>query len=159
MTVLELVDRERARLRRMHLLAGFALTVGATALVLALGASALGSSRWMALPRPIPFLVWFVVAVADVAVVFWTAKQLDRRATRSSVAAAIERDQALRAGVLRGVIEVADSGALGRRAAADVTARLTPAGPRRLSARASSVSDSSCRLEASARAAPSLSSV
>src|SRR5215471_17105930 len=129
MTVLELVDRERARLRRMHLLAGFALAVGATALVLAIGASALGSARWMALPRPLPFLVCFVV-VADVAVVFWTARQLDRRATRSSVAAAIEREQALRAGALRGVIEVADSGALGRRAADVVSARLTPAGPR-----------------------------
>jgi hypothetical protein len=130
MTVLELVDRERARLRRMHLLAGFALAVGATSLVLALGASALGSARWMALPRPIPFLVWLVVVAADVAVVLWTAKRLDRRATRSSVAAAIEREQDMRAGALRGVIEVANSGALGRRAAADVSARLTPAGPK-----------------------------
>ena len=42
MTVLELVDRERARLRRMHLMAGIALAVGATCLLLAVGASALG---------------------------------------------------------------------------------------------------------------------
>jgi hypothetical protein len=130
MTVLELVDRERARLRRMHLLMGLALAVGATCLVLAVGASALGSARWMALPRSVPFLVWAVIAAADVVVVLWTARRLDRRATRSSVAAAIEREQDLRAGALRGVIEVANSGALGRRAAAAVGARLAPAGPR-----------------------------
>src|SRR5262249_54186732 len=130
MTVLELVDRERARLRRMHLLVGLALAVGATCLVLAIGASALGSARWMALPRPVPFLVWLLVVVADVAVVMWTARQLDRRATRSTVAAAIEREQTLRAGALRGVIEVANSGALGRRAADAVSAQLAPAGPR-----------------------------
>lgn len=130
MTVLELVDRERARLRRMHLLVGLGLSVGATCLLLALGASALGSARWMALPRPVPFLVWLVVVGANVAVVRWTARQLDRRTTRNSVAAAIEREQSLRAGALRGAMEVADKGALGRRAATVVSERLAPVGPR-----------------------------
>ena len=129
MTVLELVDRERARLRRMHLLVGFALAIGATCLVLALGASMLGSARWMALPRPLPFLIWLLIIAADVAVAMWTARQLDRRATRASVAAVIEREQEMRAGALRGVIEVANSGALGRRAADTIGARLAPAGP------------------------------
>ncbi|MGH7619095.1 MAG: hypothetical protein ACREPM_17885, partial [Gemmatimonadaceae bacterium] len=129
MTVIELVDRERARLRSMHLLAGVALAIGATCLALAIGASLLGSARWMALPRPVPFLVWLLIIGADVAIALWTAARLDRRATRSSVAAAIEREQDLRAGALRGVIEVADSGALGRKAAATVGARLTPLGP------------------------------
>ena len=72
MTVLELVDRERKRLRRMHIIAGLALAVGATCLVLALGVSFLGSARWMALPRPVPFLVWLVVLAADVGIVVWT---------------------------------------------------------------------------------------
>jgi len=130
MTVLELVDRERARLRRMHLMAGVALAVGATCLLLAGGASALGSARWMALPRGVPFLVWLLVLLADVAVVWWTVRQLDRRTTRSSVAATIEREQTLRAGALRGALEVADSGALGRRAAAAVSAQLAPSGAR-----------------------------
>ncbi|HEX8941731.1 MAG TPA: Ig-like domain-containing protein [Gemmatimonadaceae bacterium] len=130
MTVLELVDRERARLRRMHLMAGIALAVGATCLLLAGGASALGGARWMALPRGVPFLVWLLVLAADVAVIWWTMRQLERRTTRSSVAAAIEREQTLRAGALRGALEVADSGALGRRAAADVSAQLAPGGAR-----------------------------
>ncbi len=130
MTVLELVDRERARLRRMHVLVGAALALGATCLLLTAGASALGGARWMALPRSVPFLVWLLVLAADVAVIIWTVKQLERRTTRSSVAAAIEREQSLRAGALRGALEVGESGALGRRAAASVGDRLAPAGTR-----------------------------
>src|SRR5690349_20313612 len=130
MTVLELVDRERARLRRMHLAVGIALAVGATALVLALGASALGSARWMALPRPVPFLVWFLILGANVVVVLWTIRRLEARTTRQSVAAVIEREQSMRAGSVRGVIEIADSGALGRRAASSLGERLAPAAQR-----------------------------
>ena len=130
MSVIELVERERARLRRMHVFAGLALSVSLTALLLAAGASTLGSARWMSLPRGLPFAVWLLIAAANVGVVLWTARRLERRATRQSVAAAIEREQALRSGALRGVIEVADSGALGRRAASVVAARLAPAGSR-----------------------------
>src|SRR6516162_5648296 len=117
-TVVELVDRERSRLQRLYVLAGAALAVGATCALLAVAASALGGARWIAMPKGMPFLVWVAVAVADVAVMVWTIRRLDRRATRQSVAAAIEREQLLRAGSLRGVIEVAESGALGRKAAA-----------------------------------------
>ena len=130
MTIHELVERERVRLRRLHLIGGLALALGATAIVLAAGASMLGSARWIALPRSVPFLIWLVVVAADVAVVIFTARRLDRRATGQSVAAAIEREQAIRAGALRGVLEVADSGALGRRAAASLVERLGPAGSR-----------------------------
>jgi len=96
MTVIELVDRERTRLRRMHVIAGLALAVGATLLLLAGGTSLLGASRWMALPRPLPVMIWLVVVAANVAVVMWTSKRLERRATRLNVAAAIEREQARR---------------------------------------------------------------
>ena len=130
MTVIELVDRERARLRRMHLIAGLALGVGATFLLVAGGASLLGASRWMALPKPLPFLIWLVVLGANAAVFLWTSKRLEQRATRLTVAAAIEREQAMRAGAIRAAIEVAHTGALGRRAAAAVSERLSPAGPR-----------------------------
>jgi hypothetical protein len=128
MTILELVERERASLRRMHLLAGVGAAVAATCLLLAGGASILGGARWMALPRAVPFLVWLLVLAADVVIVVWTARRLTARATRGVVAAAIEREQALRAGALRGVMEVAESGALGRRAAADLSSRLAPVG-------------------------------
>ncbi len=126
MTVVELVERERARLRRLYVLAGAALAIGATCALLAAAASALGGARWIGMPRGTPFLVWLGVLIADAAVVVWTIRRLDRRATRHSVAAAIEREQLLRAGSLRGVIEVAESGALGRRAAATLSERLGP---------------------------------
>src|SRR4029077_9148299 len=66
------------------------------------------------------------VITAQAAVAVWTIRRLDRRATRHSVAAAIEREQLLRAGALRGVIEVAESGALGRKAAAAMSEPLPP---------------------------------
>ena len=86
MTVVELVERERARLRRLYVLAGAALAIGATCALLAAAGSALGGARWIAMPRGTPFLVWLVVIVADVAVVAWTVRRLGRRATPHSVA-------------------------------------------------------------------------
>jgi hypothetical protein len=125
MTVVELVERERSRLRRLYILAGLALAVGATCVLLAAGASALGGARWISMPRGTPFGIWIAVLAVDVAVVAWTIRRLDRRATRQNVAAAIEREQSLRAGALRGVIEVANSGALGRMAAETLSDRLS----------------------------------
>lgn len=123
---MELVDRERSRLRWMYLAIGIALVFGATCVVLAAAASALGNARWIALPRPMPLAVWVVVLAADAALVLWTARRLATRTTRASVAAAIERDQRLRAGALRGALEMGESGALGRRAATAVAAQIAP---------------------------------
>ena len=124
MTVAHLVERERAHLRRAHVIAGVALGAAASALTLALGVFALGHSRWMTLPRPMPFLVWLVVGGIEAAVVWWTYRLLVFATTRTRVAAEIEREQSLRAGALRGVLEIADSGALGRRAAERMSAQL-----------------------------------
>src|SRR4051812_25742041 len=98
MTLIELVDRERSRLRVLHLAAGAALVLGATALLLAIGASALGGARWMSLPRGVPFMVWLLVLAVDAALIAWTARRVEQRTARQSVAAAIEREQAMRAG-------------------------------------------------------------
>jgi hypothetical protein len=74
--------------------------------------------------------VWLLVFAADVAIVLWTTRRLELRTTRNHVAATIEREQSLRAGQLRGAIEVANTGALGRRAADRLSEKLAPAGPR-----------------------------
>jgi hypothetical protein len=124
MTVSHLVERERSHLRRAHVVAGLALGAAASALTLALGVLALGHSRWMELPRPMPFVVWLVVGAIEGGVVWWTYRLLVIATTRSNVAAEIEREQALRAGALRGVLEIADSGALGKRAAERMSAQL-----------------------------------
>ena len=45
MTALEFVERERARLRRLHVVAGVSLALAITFTVLALGVLLLGNSR------------------------------------------------------------------------------------------------------------------
>ena len=129
MTALELVERERARLRRLHILAGIALALAISLAVLALGVLLLGNSRWMALPRSAPFVVWLIVGTLDAAVIVWSWRQLRRDMTRGGVAAAIEREQTLRAGALRGALEIGEQGALGRRAAQEMSNRLRTFGP------------------------------
>jgi hypothetical protein len=116
MTVVEIVERERARLRVVDVAAALALAFTVTATVIGAGAWLLGESRWIALPRETPMLVWSVLAIANGAIIYLATKRLSRELAQPSVAAAIEREQTLRAGALRGVIEVADSTALARRA-------------------------------------------
>lgn len=128
MTVGHLVDRERARLRAAYVLAGVALAAATTCGLVSFGVLVLGRARWLALPRVLPFAVWVAVLAADTAVAWWTFTRLRRVAARGRVAAAIEREQALRAGSLRGILEVGDSGALGRHAADHMARRLEGAG-------------------------------
>ena len=128
MTALEFVERERARLRRLHLIAGASLALAITFTVLALGVLLLGNARWIALPRSAPFAVWILIGVLDVGVIVWSWRRLRGDIARGSVAATIEREQSLRAGALRGVLEVADRGALGRHAANEMSSRLRNAG-------------------------------
>lgn len=116
MTIRDLVERERRRLRVVDVGAGVALVVVATAAVLGAGAWALGQARWLALPRATPLLVWLAMALADAALVWWAARRWRRVLDRRAIAAAIEREQRLRAGALRGVMELDDANALARRA-------------------------------------------
>jgi hypothetical protein len=129
-TVAEFVERERARLRRAHLVTAVALVAAATSAVVALGVLVLGGSRWLSLPRATPFMVWLALAVVNALVARWAWGRLVRGAARAHVAAEIEREQALRAGALRGVMEAAASGALGRHAASGMAERLGAGGPR-----------------------------
>ncbi|HKW48009.1 MAG TPA: hypothetical protein VJN70_11205 [Gemmatimonadaceae bacterium] len=128
MTPLEFVERERARLRRLHIIAGASLALAVTFAVLALGVLVLGNARWIALPRSSPFVVWLVVGALDIAVIVWSVRRLRGDVTSTGVAATIEREQALRAGALRGALEVADRGALGRHAANEMSNKLRGAG-------------------------------
>ncbi|HZI42953.1 MAG TPA: hypothetical protein VFD67_14640, partial [Gemmatimonadaceae bacterium] len=128
MTPLEFVERERARLRRLHIIAGTSLAFAMTFTVLALGVLLLGNARWIALPRSAPFAVWLLIGALDIGVMLWSWRRLRGDVTRGGVAATIEREQALRAGALRGALEVADRGALGRHAANEMSNRLRGVG-------------------------------
>lgn len=129
MTLLEIVERERTRLRIVEALATAALTLVVTVAIVALGAWLLAGSRWIALPRGTPLLVWVALALANAAVLVWARRRLRRDLARTSVAAAIEREQTLRAGAVRGVIELGGAGALARRADRTLADRLGRGGP------------------------------
>jgi hypothetical protein len=128
MSIAELIQRERASLRRLHLAAGVAVALAATATIFALATVVLGGARWMALPRGVPFAVWALIAVANAAAWMLARHALRHRTGVAEVAAAVEREQALRAGSVRGTMEVAESGPLGRRAADVLSAHLGAAG-------------------------------
>jgi hypothetical protein len=111
-------------LRGLHLLAGAAMIVAATCAVVAAAAIMLGGARWLALPRATPIAVWIVLLSVDLATLLFTRALVRQRTSVATVAEQLEREQSLRAGSVRGTLEVADTGALGRRAAADLSSRL-----------------------------------
>ena len=124
MTIAQIIDRERASLRRLHVAAGIAVAVAGTMTILALASLLLGGARWMSLPRAVPFVVWTLVVVTIAAAWLLARRVVHRETSVDEVAAALEREQDLRSGSVRGTMEVADSGALGRRAAEQLTAQL-----------------------------------
>ncbi len=117
MTILELVERERARARWLELASGVALGVAVACGLFAAGALLLGHARWLSLPRAVPLAIWALGAVGLGLVAYATRRRLRAHTSRAGIAAAIEHERSLRAGALRGALEVADSGAFGRRAA------------------------------------------
>ena len=125
MTVAQLVERERAYLRRLIALGGVALGAGLAAVLLGAGVLALAGARWIMLPRWLPVAVWVGVAACAVAAAAWTRRRITRQTSRTVVATAIERERALRSGALRGALEVAAQGALGRRGAERMAQQLT----------------------------------
>src|SRR5688500_15942060 len=119
MTISQHDERERASLRRLHVIACCAVALATTAPIIATAAMFLGGARWMSLPRVAPFVVWAVVIAVNVAAWALTRYVLRRETSVAEDAASVEREQALRSGSVRGTMEVAESGSLGRRAATD----------------------------------------
>ncbi|MBL0891670.1 MAG: hypothetical protein IBJ19_13805, partial [Gemmatimonadaceae bacterium] len=109
---------------RVH--AGSVLLVLAVLTVaIAVGALLLADGRWMRAPRPLPFVMWALgLGGAWGAVRWWRARHA-ALLSRAGLAGAIETEQSLRAGALRGALEVAEQGVLGARAAADVARQLS----------------------------------
>ncbi|HSA54894.1 MAG TPA: hypothetical protein VLE53_04280, partial [Gemmatimonadaceae bacterium] len=124
MNLVELLERERRGVARLLGTSGAVLTLGAVAAVLALGTLLLGGARWLALPRPVPIVLWLAVAALVIVAVRAVRSRLSREATLAGVAGAVERERALRDGSLRGTVEVAASGALGRLGAQQMAERL-----------------------------------
>jgi hypothetical protein len=100
--------------------------IGVIALALVASAWLMADGRWMTLPRAVPIAMW-VGAFAAAAGLVWALRKRDADVlSLTSLAAAIEREQELRSGSLRGALEVAGTGVLGARASQDVARRLAP---------------------------------
>ena len=108
MTIFELIARERARVAQ--LVRAEAWTRATVALVAALtfGALLLGGSRWIALPRIVPFVIWAVAIAAAAFLVHRGAGALRRVAASAAIADAVEHEQKMRRGAVRGIIELSD---------------------------------------------------
>ncbi|MGZ8469727.1 MAG: hypothetical protein ACXW61_09295, partial [Gemmatirosa sp.] len=72
MTVLTLIERERARLVAALIGAGVAGGLAGAGAIAAAGGWLLGDARWLTLPRALPWLVWGAIAGAAAAAVWWT---------------------------------------------------------------------------------------
>ncbi len=124
MSVAELVDRERARVARALAVGATAAAIAAAACVLSLGVGALGQGRWMRVPGAWPLGVWLATGIAAAAVAGYAARQVRRATSRAGIARAVEFERGLRRGSVRGAIEVATRGALGRHGARALAERL-----------------------------------
>src|SRR5689334_20101578 len=124
MSLIELVERERRALARLLNASGATLVFGSIGALLAVGALILGSARWLSLPRPVPFLLWLLAIAFVVVGARLMALLRSRMATLPGVAGQIERERKLRDGSIRGTMEVADSGVLGRIGAEAMAKRL-----------------------------------
>ena len=128
MTLTDIIDRERRGVARHLTAASTAWVLTAVLVVLAAGALTMADGRWLALPRPIPFLAWALAL--GVAALAW--RRLRARASVEStvarVAKTVEVERALRAGSLRGALEVQDSGVLGRLGAETIASQLQAVG-------------------------------
>jgi hypothetical protein len=118
MSIFDLIARERARVAQ--LVRAEAWTRAAVALVaaLTLGALLLGGSRWIALPRIVPFVVWAVAIAAAAYLVRRGMRALHDVAASGRIADAVEQEQKMRRGAVRGIIELSgDTSAFVARAA------------------------------------------
>ena len=123
MTVGQIIARERSRLRFALVTRGVAIALAIGFVLLAVSTLALGNARWITRPSA-PLGAWVVVSLVLAILLGWSWREGRRRASSAAIAAAIERERALRAGSLRGALEVDSSGALGQLAARRLASEL-----------------------------------
>ncbi len=119
--------REQAALRAKAIVTIVMFAIATLAIGAALGAFVFGAGRWMTLWAPLPLALWIIAFVAAGVGALLLVRRDRTTLSITAIAAAIEDEQRLRAGSLRGALEVGRSGVLGARAAQDVARRLSPA--------------------------------
>ncbi len=127
MTLARIVQRERRRLAETLGSAGVLAGLGAALATVALAAVALGAGRWITRPAA-PFIAWAAVVAILAAIAVLTRRAMERRASATETARAIERERGLRVGALRVASESASDGAFGAHASGLMAARLDSMG-------------------------------
>ncbi len=127
MTLARIVQRERRRLAETLGSAGVLAGLGAALATVALAAVALGAGRWITRPAA-PFIAWAAVVAILAAIAVLTRRAMERRASATETARAIERERGLRVGALRAASESANDGAFGAHASGLMAARLDSMG-------------------------------
>ena len=94
--------REQSALQARSTAAVVLAVIGVIALALVTSAWLMADGRWMTLPRAVPIAMWIGALVAAAGLVWQLRKRDADVLSLTSLAAAIEREQALRAGSLRG---------------------------------------------------------
>jgi hypothetical protein len=122
-TVGQIIARERSRLRIALVTRGVAIALAIGLAIVAASTIALGGARWITRPSA-PLVAWVLVVAVLGALVVLSWREGRRRASASAIAAAIERERTLRAGSLRGALEVDSSGPLGQLAAKRMASEL-----------------------------------
>ena len=119
--------REQAVLRTKAGVTVVLFALAVLAVCAAVGTFIFDAGRWMTLWAPLPLALWAVALIAAATGALFFVRRDTAALSITSIAAAIETEQRLRAGSLRGALEVGRSGVLGARAAQDVARRLVPA--------------------------------
>ncbi|HVT39826.1 MAG TPA: hypothetical protein VHE78_12320, partial [Gemmatimonadaceae bacterium] len=107
MTIFELVARERARMARLVRVDTTLRALVVALAALTVGAVVLGGARWISLPRLVPFVVWAVAIALALLVARRGARRLQRITAVGAIADAVEGEQRMRRGAVRGVVELA----------------------------------------------------
>jgi len=125
-TLSERLTVEQSALRSRSTATMVLAVLAVLAIAAAVGALALSGGRWLSLPRMLPLGMWLGATAVAAGLARWLHTRDASLLTIASIAGAIEREQSLRAGSLRGALEVAGGGVLADHAARDVTRRLSP---------------------------------
>ena len=110
MTTVERLQHEHRVVSRLARLTLTLRVAGVAVGALTLAAMALGHTRWMALPRPAPFVAWLAALGIGWGVWRLQRRRLLAQKTPLAVAGAIEQERGLRDGAARTLLEVAPLG-------------------------------------------------
>jgi hypothetical protein len=117
-SIFDLIARERSRVAGLLRAGTWTRALVVLVAALTIGALVLGGSQWIELPRVLPFVVW-IAAIGGAAYLVRRGGEAVRRVAASeAIADEVEREQKMRRGAVRGIVELSgDTSAFVARAA------------------------------------------